>query len=202
MCAGDGEWALSQAQAHPEMNWVANEVRGDRIHQIASRMRSGVAPNLALLGADAALALAHHTRRKSFEAIYVNFPEPPPDHGNADEYLLNADFLTRAHSALRPGGLGLFIVSDNPHILDTVAQSLHGLMHASPPLAFVSRTGVEGGQPRAYLSSRAIGDAAAALISEGVPEGFGVEGYGSYFDRLWSSRSKQRRYHIHVVRTA
>ena len=160
-------------------------------------------PNLALLGADAALALAHHTRRRSFEAIYVNFPEPPPDHGNVDEYLLNADFLTRAHSALRPDGLGLFIVSDNPHILDAVAQSLHGLMHSSPsPLAFASRTGLDGGQPRVHLSSRAIGDAAAALISEGVPDGFGVEGAnGSYFDRMWSSRSKQRRYHIHVVRT-
>ena len=104
---------------------------------------------------------------------------------------------------------GLFIVSDNPVLLQTVARTLHGLMHPSgaaaaggaAPLAFVARSGVEGGQPRVPPSARLVGAAAEALISEGVPRGFGTEGTSSYFDRLWSSRAKQRRYHIHVVRT-
>ena len=68
VCAGDGEWALGQAARQPEINWIASELRGDRIHQIASRLRALDAPNLALLGGDAALALAHHTRKHSFDA--------------------------------------------------------------------------------------------------------------------------------------
>jgi len=184
VCAGDGEWALGQAARQPEINWIASELRGDRIHQIASRLRALDAPNLALLGGDAALALAHHTRKHSFDAIYVNFPEPPSDHGNADEYLINAAFLTNCHRALRPDGHGLLIVSDNPILLETVATTLGGLM-----------AGSGGGRALSFATARP-----GPLVVEGVPHGFGAEGTSSYFDRLWQSRAKQRRYHIHVIK--
>jgi pentatricopeptide repeat protein len=205
VCSGDGEWAVSQAKAQPQTNWIACECRGDRIHQIASRMRGLAVPNLALLGADAALALRHHTRPKSYDAIYVNFPEPPPEHGNAEDYLLNAEFLTHAHKALRPHGGALYVVSDNPILLEAVATTLLRLMQGGPapahrgtPLGFAARTGLDGG---GAAPARVTGAASQALVADGVPSGFGVEGTSSYFDRLWESRGKQRRYHIHVVRT-
>ena len=104
ICAGGGEWASAQAGRSPEMNWVASELRGDRIHQIFDRMRSGALPNLACLGGDAALALRHHTAPATFDTIWVNFPEPPADHSDRDAYLLNAAFFRDAYRTLTPGG--------------------------------------------------------------------------------------------------
>jgi hypothetical protein len=37
-------------------------------------------------------------------------------------------------------------------------------------------------------------------VATGIPPEFSAEGAtGSYFDRLWSSRSKIRRYHIQLA---
>ena len=123
-------------------------------------------------------------RHRWLHRIYVNFPEPPSDHGNADEYLINAAFLTNCHRALRPDGHGLLIVSDNPILLETVATTLGGLM-----------AGSDGGRALSFATARP-----GPLVVEGVPHGFGAEGTSSYFDRLWQSRAKQRRYHIHVIK--
>ena len=40
---------FAQARAQPGANWVASEIRGDRIHQNCSRLRAAPAPNLAIL---------------------------------------------------------------------------------------------------------------------------------------------------------
>ncbi|KOO34211.1 pentatricopeptide repeat-containing protein [Chrysochromulina tobinii] len=44
-----------------------------------------------------------------------------------------------------------------------------------------------------------IGPAGCQLVNEGWPAGFG-DGGASYFDRLWASRAKQRRFYIEVRR--
>ena len=208
VCAGAGDWAIGQAKAHAgAANVVASEIRGDRIHQIVTRMRTAGddgLPNLAVLGGDASLALRRHTRPRCFDAIYVNFPEPPSDHSNADDYLLNRAFFVDAFAALQPGGLGLIIVSDNPNVLETAADTLRGLMRggsgsAEQPLAYAPRSGVDAGWP-AVTGVAGLGRAGAALVSEGTPDGFGADGTSSWFDRLWASRSKKRRFHIHMVR--
>jgi tRNA G46 methylase TrmB len=198
VCAGGGEWASGQAAADPTTNWVASEIRGDRVHQIFDRMRSARLPNLACLGGDAALALAHHTAPGAFDAIWVTFPEPPADHGDADAYLLNAAFFRDAYAALAPGGRGLFVVTDNLALLDGVADTLYSLWDGAT-LAYAPASGAEAGLPRvqAWVQTRG----GRALISEGMPEAFGGGG-ASYFDRLWASRSKQRRFHVAVTKPA
>ena len=112
VCAGGGEWAFAQARMHPRVNWIASEIRGDRIHQNVSRLRGHNVANLAVLGGDAAIALRHHTSRKAFDAVYVNYPEPPSDHTDEEAYLLNEPFFYDVHAVLKPGGHGLFIVTE------------------------------------------------------------------------------------------
>ena len=200
ICAGAGDWAFAQAQAHAHINWIASEIRGDRIHQISARLRAADLPNLAILGGDAALGLHYHTKPKSFDAIYVTFPEPPSDHTDANNYLMNRRFFTDAFAALSPAGHGLVIISDNPNLLETTAQTARGLMDApGDPLPFVAKTGTAAGWRR-VTGVAGLGAAGVSLVSEGTPEAFGAEGTSSYFDRLWASRSKQRRFYIHLVR--
>ena len=152
-------------------------------------------PNLGVLGGDAAQALAHHTRPRSFDAIYVNFPEPPSDHTDAEDYLLNEAFFARAHEALVPGGRGLIIVSDNPILLNTAARTLEQHTLQGRGLDFRVRTGTRAGWPR-VVGVAGLDAAGAALVSEGLPEGFGAN--GSWFDRLWSGRGHVRRFYIHL----
>ena len=213
VCAGAGEWAFAQARAHPDVNWVASELRGDRIHQNVARLRAArdAPANLAILGGDAAIALRHHTRRASLDAVYVNYPEPPSDHTDEGAYLLNEPFFRDVHAALTPGGHGLVIVTDNPILLETCAKVLVRLMRGGggggaaeerqPGLSFTPRTGVEAGRPR-VVGVTGVGAAGAAIMSEGVPEGFGAEGTSSWFDRLWASRQHHRRFYIHLERAA
>ena len=196
VCAGGGEWAFAHAAAAPSVNWVAAEIRGDRVHQIFDRMRTSGLTNVACLGGDAALALRHHTRPNAFDAVFVTFPEPPADHGDVDAYLLNAAFFRDAFAALTPGGRGLLIVTDNLSLLDGVSETLYRVWDAQA-MPYVVRSGADAGQ-RPVVGARSVGG--RALISEGVPSGFGDGGSSSYFDRLWASRAKERRFHVAVTK--
>ena len=78
----------------------------------------------------------------------------------------------------------------------------HARMHLDMPSdahRFTVLAGADSGGPRvqAWVQSRG----GRALIAEGIPEAFG-DGGSSYFDRLWASRSKQRRFHIAVGKPA
>ena len=124
---------------------------------------------------------------------------------------MNRRFFADAFAALRPAGTGLIIVSDNPNLLETTARTVRGLMAAAaasgpssaegPRLAWVARTGTDARGPR-VTGVAGLGAAGLALVAEGTPQGFGAEGTSSYFDRLWASRSKQRRFYIHLAREA
>ena len=92
---------------------------------------------------------------------------------------------------------GLVIVTDNPILLETCAKTLTRLMRGD--LSFIARTGVEAGMPR-VVGVTGVGTAGAALMSEGVPDGFGAEGTSSWFDRLWEARAHHRRFYIHLQR--
>ena len=182
------------------------------------------------------LTLSRPSRCNSGGRLLSGAPSNPASlSSDAGGYLLNAPFFVDAFSALKPGGLGLLIVSDNILILETAAETLRGLIaaaggasgvsaggaakgsargvgsggggvgsgggaSASPTsLAFVPRTGLDGGRPR-ITGVAGVGAACAALVSEGLPEGFGAEGTTSHFDRLWASRAKSRRFFIHMQR--
>ena len=89
--AGDGGWALAQARAAPAWNWVACELRGNRIHQMVARLRAVRAPNLAVLGADAAIALREHTHPRTFAAIYGAAEALYPQHTQSEPIVQTRD---------------------------------------------------------------------------------------------------------------
>ena len=159
-------------------------------------MRTSELPNLACLGGDAALALRHHTRPAALDTLFVTFPEPPADHGAPEDYLLNRRFFADAFAALAPGGRGLYVVSDNLGLLDSVGETLYAAWDAVA-MPYVARSGTEAGRARVHGAYTRGG---GALISEGVPSNFGAGG-ASYFDRLWASRAKQRRFYIAIAKS-
>eukprot|EP00439_Symbiodinium_sp_Y106_P041365 s1099_g5.t1 len=117
ICSGNGDWVVAQAKAeHGLANWMALELRHDRVHQIFSRMVFRKAQNLCLLRGDAGRIVPVHMKPASVSHIFINFPEPP--HFSGDEAaeskseLLTSGFFSQLHRVLQQHGK-LTILSDN-----------------------------------------------------------------------------------------
>ena len=128
MCSATGDWAAAQAKADVgKGNWAALELRHDRVYNIFSRMVLGGAPNLAVIGGDAAGVIARHTKPRSVSHAFINFPEPPDRQGDETAetafHLLTADFFRSLHTSLALRGR-LTIFSDNGRYCRTLASTL------------------------------------------------------------------------------
>eukprot|EP00435_Cladocopium_sp_Y103_P024201 s2535_g5.t3 len=77
VCSGTGDWVVAQAQADTEANWVASELRYDRVWSILSKCVFAKLSNLAMLAGDAGSILKNLIPAGSISMICINFPEPP-----------------------------------------------------------------------------------------------------------------------------
>lgn len=73
--AGGGEWIVEQAKADEDSaDWIALELRHDRVYQIFTRMVLQSVSNLAVMGGDASHVLPSHFPEGRVDAIFVNHP--------------------------------------------------------------------------------------------------------------------------------
>ena len=216
ICAGNGDWAVAQALADPGSDWVALELRHDRVYSIFSRAVCEGAPNLCAMGGDAASVLRKRVRPESVSHVFVNFPEPPHHSGDANAvnefHLLTPDFFRRTHAALVTGG-GLTLFSDNHRYMRDLARTLAELTYdpaagddparAGEPLfaAEAAKPRAEGRDALAGAAADVDGGASFENI-EGVRLYRGVPGEGtghlvheqSYFDRFWEQGARTERF--------
>eukprot|EP00913_Durusdinium_trenchii_P001521 g1408.t1 len=76
--ADNGDWVIAQAKAEEGLaNWIALELRHDRVHNIFSRMVFEQVSNLCVIRGDAAQVIPQHFQQESVSHVFVNFPEPP-----------------------------------------------------------------------------------------------------------------------------
>jgi pentatricopeptide repeat protein len=78
--AGFGSWIVNCAQENPDRNYVAVELRADRVFQIHARAliqcKSPI-KNLCVVGSDCGAFLRHRVRKGTVSTIFANHPEPP-----------------------------------------------------------------------------------------------------------------------------
>lgn len=189
ICSGTGDWVAAQAKADVNTgNWVALELRHDRVYNIFSRMVLGAVPNLCVVGGDAAGVVAKHTKPRSVSHIFINFPEPPDRQGDeaADTslHLLTSQFFVAMHRTLMPRGR-LTIFSDNGRYCRTLAASVGGLRCKDERRLFVCPSLPE-------RSSLVREYAEGITIYHGVPgpEAGHLCYEQSYFDRFWEARGQ------------
>eukprot|EP01119_Soliformovum_irregulare_P011046 TRINITY_DN273_c0_g1_i2.p1 TRINITY_DN273_c0_g1~~TRINITY_DN273_c0_g1_i2.p1 ORF type:complete len:589 (-),score=161.84 TRINITY_DN273_c0_g1_i2:293-1906(-) len=77
IASGTGDWVVQKAIDNPDFNWVALELRKDRVFQIWTKMVLQGVDNLLILGGSAEDILQNSIKGKAFEHVYVNYPEPP-----------------------------------------------------------------------------------------------------------------------------
>ena len=199
ICSGAGEWVESQAESNKEVDYLACELRSDRLHQIFSRMVYGMRrnelKNLAILGGDASTIIPRHVPAKEVDKVFINFPEPPAWHGKSaaqnERHLLTETFFKDVKQVLKPGGM-LTIWTDNLPYLRTLAQTV-----VTAGFQEADLTGAKA------LNKLPVKDDDVLSHYFGKPPvetGHGTVAASSYFHRLWISGNKAKRYYLCVTR--
>ncbi|CAK9073290.1 unnamed protein product [Durusdinium trenchii] len=135
LCSSNGDWVIAQAKAEEGLaNWIALELRHDRVHNIFSRMVFEQVSNLCVIRGDAAQVIPQHFQQESVSHVFVNFPEPPHFSGSetaeSKNELLTATFFQQLHSRLAPAGR-LTILSDNRRYIKRLANTIATLVDGS-----------------------------------------------------------------------
>jgi tRNA G46 methylase TrmB len=91
--AGFGSWIVQQAQSNPERNYMAVELRADRVFQIFTRATiacDGPLDNVCVVGAECGSFLRARVKKGTVSTIFANHPEPPTQTYGDDRNSLNS----------------------------------------------------------------------------------------------------------------
>ena len=122
-CSGNGEWILERAKAHPEVNWVAVEMKFDRVRKIHSKRTNENVPNLFIVCGEAQVFTREYLHPKSVEMMYVNFPDPWPKDRHAKHRLIQAPFMSDVLTVMKPGGRAQ-LVSDAKDYIEQMKEEI------------------------------------------------------------------------------
>lgn len=111
-CSGNGLWVIEKARAYPERNWIAVERQFDRVRKIWSKMHNFGLSNLFIVCGEALTFTRFYVPDCSFDAIYINFPDPWPKQKHAKNRLLQEPFITQMSRASVSGAIAT-IVTDH-----------------------------------------------------------------------------------------
>ena len=225
---GSGEWLAAQAEAAPDVRWIANELRRDRAHHTIARIALSRLRNAAVLACDATAALERWIPPGSLDAIYVNFPEPPQqaptsasegggsgmvEHTSEGSHMCDERMLNAASVALSPGGT-LTIVSDNAWYAELLFEMVneHGDFEGAASKKDAEAEGLGGpvtivrAAPMSK-SNQVRGGKSVTLLSAkpGAWCRHASSSASSYFDRMWQTglskhSAKEARYVLHLRR--
>lgn len=197
--SGFGEWVVKQAQSNPKRNYIAVELRADRVFQIMTKstLLLGLS-NLCVVGSDCESFLRSQVTVSCVSNVYVNHPEPPTQtfggslddlnavmNGGAEPaHMLCSSSLVAVIQVLKPGGR-ICITSDNRWYSRLICATIIKAKRASSALlktlsiAEAKEMGLsclESFQQGVTLYQRS-----RASTSEEHRDGV------TYFDRLWQT---------------
>lgn len=114
-CSGNGEWICQKALDNPQTNWLALEMRFDRVRKIWSKMKNRGIKNLFILCGEALDLSKHYIPKESVDAISINFPDPWPKKRHAKHRLIQSPFLDELSRILKPEGFIDTLTDDLPY---------------------------------------------------------------------------------------
>ncbi len=109
--AGWGEFCAAWTLAHPEDEYVAFEIKGDRIRRLLRHLERGGIARVKIIPINFSWFLEEILPPRSFDLIIINFPDPWPKKRHWKHRLIDAGFPDRMLSILRPGG-GIYVATD------------------------------------------------------------------------------------------
>lgn len=148
--SGFGEWAVHQSKSNPTSDYIAVEMRSDRVGQMFSKSYlngangngNGHLSNLCCVGAECGSFLRSRVKPGSVANIFVNHPEPPTqtigansallktisEGGEEPAHMLSSETLLSAARCLDDCKGRLIIVTDNRWYANLICATLLKVM--------------------------------------------------------------------------
>ena len=120
--AGTGQFVVELAARHPDRNYVAVDVKGDRLQKGAAEAEERRLANVRFLRSRAD-QLVEIVQPNSLEEIWLTFSDPFPRARSAGRRLTHATFLKQHQRMLKPG-TSLRIKHDNPIFFQWTLEQL------------------------------------------------------------------------------
>lgn len=131
--AGTGLFSLELAARHPEMQFVALDVKGDRLQKGAYEAEARGLTNLRFIRARAD-QIEDLFEANSLDAVWSTFADPFPKKRSAGRRMTHPNFLKRYANVLQPNG-HFYLKHDNPEFF---AWSLEQLVASNWHIAELS----------------------------------------------------------------
>jgi pentatricopeptide repeat protein len=213
--AGFGDWIARQARANKKRNYIAVELRADRVAQIFARgvlesTNQSPFENLCVVGSECGSFLRDRISARSISTIFANHPEPPTQTygddrndlqsimrgGNEPAHMLNSVTIMTMAGCLKPGGR-IVIVTDNRWYARLLSVTIVRAITTLSEKGLHRLCSEQVGQLQGVTHLESFGGTnnnAKVELFEGQPnEAVGHacldrgSGGASYFDRLWRS---------------
>lgn len=208
--SGFGDWIVDQAISNPSRDYVAVELRSDRVAQTFSKAflngSAGPLNNLCCVGSECGSFLRQRVRHGTVSTIFVNHPEPPTQTygsnnqilmdiakgGSEPAHMLNSETLISASKCLNMESRGkLIIVTDNRWYARLICATLAKVMKLCKGIICTSDLGGQLGIRHIETFGKSRD---RVILYEGQPSqairhsaGNHTQPGSSYFDRLWRS---------------
>jgi tRNA (guanine-N7-)-methyltransferase len=118
-CSGNGEWIIQKAKAHPDIHWIAVEMRLDRVKKIYSKLQNHNLENLFIIYGEGFTFSKYYIPDNALSSVFINFPDPWPKKRHAKHRLMNEEFVEELSRTVQPLGK-LFFVTDDSDSVDRV----------------------------------------------------------------------------------
>lgn len=114
-CSGNGAWVAAKAVEHPNMNWVALEMKFSRVRKIWSKVKNLKLDNLLVICGEGNQVTQKYLADEAISHIYINFPDPWPKRRHAKYRLIQPEFVNQLKRILKKEGILTFVTDDEAY---------------------------------------------------------------------------------------
>ena len=120
---GEGEFLTDMAHKHPSQNFLGLEIKRYRFLKAIRNAMNFNLDNIKFIHIDAGLALRQIFRYRSFDNIYINFPDPWPKSRHNKHRIFNQELLHYIYNVLSPNG-NIYIASDHEDYIVNIMETI------------------------------------------------------------------------------
>ena len=131
-CSGNGDWILDRALNDSHTNWIAVEMRFDRIRKIWAKMKNYALENLLIVCGEALTFTHNYLSNHVLEEVFINFPDPWPKMRHEKNRLMKPRFLTELTRVLKSGKSVTFVTDDQNYLDETLSCFSHHALFSEP----------------------------------------------------------------------
>lgn len=124
-CSGNGTWIAKKAQEEPSCNWVAIEMKFERVRKIWSKIKNLKLDNLFIICGEGLTITSRYFDDEAVDKVFVNFPDPWPKKRHAKHRIIQPPFTNEVNRILKDKG-EFTVVTDDPTYSEQICEVLQG----------------------------------------------------------------------------